>query len=160
MPKLCPTSQTCSLSPKLLPPLEGSTKDTSSFLEVSKLLWRMVWTPSHTFPEVSSTQWQNLLLSVGFMSSRTPRIRRAGHNCCTNTFITSLGMPSMNFPVRKNNLLLDFPATVLSSSQMKMEAENYHHYDMALRHLPTFSKRTHLISLFEVKPILSTNSQS
>lgn len=30
MPKLCPTSQTCSLSPKLLPPLEGSTENTSS----------------------------------------------------------------------------------------------------------------------------------
>lgn len=86
----------------------------------------MVWTPSHMFPEVSSTQRQNLLLSAGLMSSRTPRIRRAGHNCCTNTFITSLGMPSMNFLVRKNNLLLDFPAAVLSSSQMKMEAENYH----------------------------------
>lgn len=106
-----------SLSPELLPPPERSTENTSSLFRCFQA------PPTHLQKSVmpkSNICSLNPSPPAGLMYPWTPRMRRAGHDYCPNTFSMSLGMPSMNLLLRKNNLLLGFPTTVLSSSQMKM----------------------------------------
>lgn len=123
-----PKPHTPSLSLELPPPPEVSTRNTSS------LFRNFQATPTHLQKSVmakSNICSMNPSPPAGLMSPWTVlmspwtlRMRRAGHDCCPTTFSMSLGILSINLLLRKNNLLLDFPTTVLSSSWMKMEAEN------------------------------------